>query len=283
MRGSSPSARIGRAVPGRVESTLRVNVLGAFCDAQARCAAPARGRRRRAPLHRLAGRRARLPEMSAYCASKFALVGLVESLAAGARARRDPGLRCCPRRHGDGDVPRTRAGAGEALGCGRGPGRRADPAHRSRSTGPRRRKTSRTPSSTSPPRRPAYVSGVALVLDGGESSRMSGLLDGKIALITGAASGIGRSTALLFADEGATLVLADVDGRVGGRPSGSSRERGGTASSFAATLSAIRPGRGARPRSASSGSAGSTAPTTTRASAARARRLRTTTRRRGIA
>lgn len=36
-------------------------------------------------------------------------------------------------------------------------------------------------------------------------------LDNKIALITGASSGIGRAAALLFAREGARLVLADVD------------------------------------------------------------------------
>ena len=40
---------------------------------------------------------------------------------------------------------------------------------------------------------------------------MSHELEGKIALITGAASGIGRATAQLFADRGARLVLADVD------------------------------------------------------------------------
>lgn len=42
---------------------------------------------------------------------------------------------------------------------------------------------------------------------------MSRLLEDKVALITGAASGIGRATALLFAEEGARLVLADVDDR----------------------------------------------------------------------
>jgi len=39
---------------------------------------------------------------------------------------------------------------------------------------------------------------------------MAGILDGKIALITGASSGIGRATALIFAREGASMVLADV-------------------------------------------------------------------------
>ena len=42
---------------------------------------------------------------------------------------------------------------------------------------------------------------------------MTRLLENKTALITGAASGIGRATSLLFADQGARLVLADVDDR----------------------------------------------------------------------
>ena len=39
---------------------------------------------------------------------------------------------------------------------------------------------------------------------------MAGILEGKVALITGAGSGIGRATAKIFAREGAKLVLADV-------------------------------------------------------------------------
>lgn len=38
---------------------------------------------------------------------------------------------------------------------------------------------------------------------------MSGRLEGKVAIITGAGSGIGRASALLFAQEGARLVLGD--------------------------------------------------------------------------
>jgi NAD(P)-dependent dehydrogenase (short-subunit alcohol dehydrogenase family) len=37
-----------------------------------------------------------------------------------------------------------------------------------------------------------------------------GRLDQKIAVITGSATGIGQATALVFADQGATVVCADV-------------------------------------------------------------------------
>ena len=47
-------------------------------------------------------------------------------------------------------------------------------------------------------------------------SPVTGALDGHVALLTGAASGIGRATALLFAREGASVVLCDVN-EAGGR------------------------------------------------------------------
>src|SRR5690606_7460482 len=56
--------------------------------------------------------------------------------------------------------------------------------------------------------------GVAVGEDaaGGRASRTVGRLEGKVALITGAGSGIGRAAARAFAAQGARLVLADISG-----------------------------------------------------------------------
>jgi NAD(P)-dependent dehydrogenase (short-subunit alcohol dehydrogenase family) len=59
-----------------------------------------------------------------------------------------------------------------------------------------------------------------------------GALQGKRALITGAASGIGRAAALLFAREGAAVAVADLDEAAGQAVAGQIRSEGGRAVSI---------------------------------------------------
>ena len=58
---------------------------------------------------------------------------------------------------------------------------------------------------------------------------MPGRVDGKVALVTGGASGIGRATALTFAREGAKLVIADLNADGGQQTVHMITEKGGEA------------------------------------------------------
>jgi NAD(P)-dependent dehydrogenase (short-subunit alcohol dehydrogenase family) len=57
--------------------------------------------------------------------------------------------------------------------------------------------------------------------------QLAGRVSGKVALITGGASGIGRATALLFAHEGAAIALADVNADAGRRVADEITQSGG--------------------------------------------------------
>jgi NAD(P)-dependent dehydrogenase (short-subunit alcohol dehydrogenase family) len=64
-----------------------------------------------------------------------------------------------------------------------------------------------------------------------------GRLDGKVAIVTGAGSGIGRATALLFAREGARLALVDVNVKAAQEISDAISEEGGRGVALAADVS----------------------------------------------
>jgi len=61
-----------------------------------------------------------------------------------------------------------------------------------------------------------------------------GRLDGKVAIVTGAASGIGRATSILFAREGARLLVVDQNARGLDETAGAITRHGGTAQAHTA-------------------------------------------------
>ena len=65
---------------------------------------------------------------------------------------------------------------------------------------------------------------------------MSGALQNKVALITGSGAGIGRSIALLFANEGCTVVVSDIDVAGGEETVELIRAQGGKAAFIAADV-----------------------------------------------
>ena len=64
-------------------------------------------------------------------------------------------------------------------------------------------------------------------------SQLSRSIAGRVAIVTGAASGMGRATAHLFADEGARVAVTDLDPVAVERVVAEIREAGGVASGFA--------------------------------------------------
>lgn len=62
-------------------------------------------------------------------------------------------------------------------------------------------------------------------------------LKDKVAIITGAGSGIGEATALLFAEEGARVVVADIDAEAGSKTVAQIREKRGEATFVHADIS----------------------------------------------
>src|SRR5215469_2313135 len=61
--------------------------------------------------------------------------------------------------------------------------------------------------------------------------------DGRVAVVTGAASGIGRAMAELFASEGSSVIIADLDGAGAEAVAAGIGENGGSAEAFTVDVS----------------------------------------------
>ncbi|HDY81544.1 MAG TPA: SDR family NAD(P)-dependent oxidoreductase [Halieaceae bacterium] len=66
-------------------------------------------------------------------------------------------------------------------------------------------------------------------------SKLSRSVEGSVVHIKGAASGMGRATAYLFADEGAKVALTDLNGDQAETVAREIRDAGGTAKAWALT------------------------------------------------
>jgi len=72
------------------------------------------------------------------------------------------------------------------------------------------------------------------------SSKNAGRLEGKVALITGGSSGIGRETSLLFAQQGASVVVVDIDDKKGQETVSLISKQGGKATYVHADVSVAK-------------------------------------------
>src|SRR5690349_15935209 len=66
--------------------------------------------------------------------------------------------------------------------------------------------------------RPRYGDAHVSFLVGGGNAQM-GMLDGKVAIVTGSGNGVGRGEAIMLADHGAKVVVNDLGGSVSGEGS----------------------------------------------------------------
>jgi NAD(P)-dependent dehydrogenase (short-subunit alcohol dehydrogenase family) len=92
-----------------------------------------------------------------------------------------------------------------------------------------------------------YITGPAETESGNSGSIDQGIgcrgigvimrLESKVAIITGAGSGIGRATAEIFAEEGAKVIVADIDATSGAKTAGQIRDAGGAAELFQLDIS----------------------------------------------